>query len=133
MIPMFKQLIATAATASLLVVFAPSPVDAHHRPKRYCSESGDICQSVTKVDGVRRLRIVTQERYFEVFHLCVYSHRDEYEWCAPYRLRERADGTFGRSVAWFKRWPSMRSPGAFTVSWWVDDDRIGRVLGFHIR
>lgn len=126
-----RSLLASATAASLIAV-APA-VDAHHRPNLYCSESGDLCQSVRKVDGVRKLRIRTAARYFDVFHLCVYSHREDYEWCAPYRLRQRGDGFYGRSVAWFKQWPSMRARGAFTTTWRVDGSRIGKRLGFHVR
>lgn len=126
-----RSLLVTTMAASLVAVSAPA--GAHHRPNIYCSETGDICQSARKVDGVRKLRILTAGRYFDVFHLCVYSQREGYEWCAPYRLRTRADGTFGRSVAWFKQWPSMRGHGTFTVTWRVDGTRIGRRLGFHVR
>ncbi|MDP9069311.1 MAG: hypothetical protein M3N53_13335 [Actinomycetota bacterium] len=126
-----RSLLVTTIAASMIAISASAR--AHHQPNVYCSESGDLCQSARKVDRVRKLRIVTAARYFEVFDLCVYSHREDYECCAPYRLRPRADGTFGRSVAWFKQWPSMRGPGAFTVTWRVDGTRIGKRLGFHVR
>ncbi|MDQ4144901.1 MAG: hypothetical protein M3198_14410 [Actinomycetota bacterium] len=127
-----RRIVVTLTAAALVVATAPA-VDAHHRPRLYCSPSGDVCQSVTKVGGLRKLRIHTAAQYFEVFQLCVYSHRKDYEWCAPYELRQRAGGTWGRSVAWFKQWPSMRHRGAFTVSWWDGDTRIGRKLGLHRR
>jgi hypothetical protein len=124
-----RQLIAVAALVSLLVAM-PQPAQAHHRPSRYCSASGDICQSSRKHDGVRRLRIGSAARYFRVFHICVLDPRG-YRFCAPFRLRERDDGTFSRSVRW-RRHFAPAGKGAYTVSWWVGGSRIGRRLGFHV-
>ena len=124
-----RSLLVTALAASLLAVSPPAR--AHHRPNLYCSETGDLCQSTAKVEGVRKLRILLAERYFTTFHLCV-TRPDGVGWCAPYRIRAREDGFYGRSVNWFKDWGG-RMPGAYTVSWWVEDDRIGRRLGFHVR
>ena len=69
-----KDLIVAGAVVSTLVAL-PQPVQAHHRPSRYCSASGDICQSSRKHDGVRRLRIGSAARYFRVFHICVLDPR----------------------------------------------------------
>lgn len=125
-----KALLITVVAASLVAFVAPE-AGAHHRPNEWCGSSGDICQSVRKVDGVRKLRIDLAARYFGVFHLCVLDPSG-YEWCAPYRIRERPDGTFGKSVAWFKHWDE-REPGAYRVVWKVDGRRVGARLGFHIR
>lgn len=124
------RMVVLTALAATLVAVVPAPAGAHHRPNLYCSKSGDLCQSTRKVDGVRKLRIVLAGRYFSRFHLCVRSP-DGTRWCAPYRVRERDDGTFGRSVDWFKQWGG-REPGSYTVSWSVGDQRIGRILGFHV-
>jgi hypothetical protein len=124
------RMVAITCAAAVLVVAAGPAAEAQHRPNIYCSESGDLCQSVRKVDGVRKLRILLAARYFETFHLCV-DRPDGVRLCAPYRIRARNDGTFGRSVNWFKDWGG-RYTGAYTVSWWVGDDRIGRKLGFHV-
>lgn len=125
-----RMIVATVAAVALVVSVAPR-AEAHHRPKVYCSESGDICQSVGKIDGVRKLRILLAARYFTTFHLCV-RYPDGMRWCAPYRIRERDDGLYGRSVDWFKDWGG-RMRGAYRVSWWVGDQRIGRRLAFHVR
>jgi hypothetical protein len=117
--------------SACLMAVLPGAAQAHHRPNFYCSESGDLCQSTRKIDGVRKLRIVLAARYFDTFHLCV-RRPDGVRWCAPYRIREQANGTFGRSVDWFKHWGG-RERGSYTVSWWVGDQRIGRILGFHVR
>ncbi len=125
------RMVVVTAVAAVLVALVPAPARAYHRPNLYCSESGDLCQSTRKVDGVRKLRIVLAGRYFSSFHLCVRSP-DGTEWCAPYRIRERANGTFGRTADWFKQWGG-RQQGSYTVSWWVDGSRLGWRLGFHVR
>jgi hypothetical protein len=118
-------------SAALVLALHPS-AQAHHRPKRYCSSSGDICQSVTRINGVRKLRIRTAARYFRWFHLCV-RDPDGFRVCAPFKLKKRADGTFGRSVRWRKHF-GYDGPGAYTVSWRFirSGDLIGRRLGFHV-
>ncbi len=128
--PLAPRMVMVTALAAILVALMPAPAGADHRPNIYCSESGDLCQSTRKVDGVRKLRIVLAARYFSTFHLCVRSP-DGTAWCAPYRIRERANGAFWRSVDWFKQWGG-REQGSYTVSWSVGDQRIGRILGFHV-
>jgi hypothetical protein len=124
-----RMIALTSAAATLLVLVSPT-AEAHHRPSLYCSKSGDLCQATRKIDGVRKLRILLAAEYFTTFHLCV-RRPDGVRWCAPYRIRARGDGTFGRSVDWFKDWGG-RQRGSYTVSWWVEDQRIGRILGFHV-
>lgn len=63
-----RMIIVTVAAASLLAAMVPGP-EARNRPTAYCSESGDVCQSVRKIDGVRRLRITLAARYFQHFYL----------------------------------------------------------------
>lgn len=133
-----KQLIATAAMAALLVAVHPVPAEANHRPKASCSDSGDICQSVGKVDGVRKLRIVLAERYFRRFHLCVRNPMG-FAYCETFGIRDWGE-TFGRSIAWRKIFGS-KGDGAYTVTWHrvrhSGDPRPGRIigehLGFHVR
>lgn len=123
-----RQLIVTTITASLMAL--TPPVDAHHRPNFYCSKTGDICQSSRKVGDARKLRIRLAAKYFSTFHLCVLDP-DGYEICAPFRVRERDSGNFERNVKW-RRHFVPGGPGAYRVSWWVGDDRVGRKLGFHV-
>ena len=125
---MLRSLLVTVVAATLVAVAAPA--GAHHRENIYCSDTGDLCQSTRLVDGDRKLTIVLAERYFTTFHLCV-KDPDGYRVCAPFRIQERDNGTFGRSVDWRRHFPGG-GPGAYTVSWWVGDDRIGRRLGFHV-
>ena len=130
MVKPFQMLVMTTAFAVAMTLLAPV-ADAHHRPSLYCSESGDLCQSTRKVDGVRKLGLLLAAKYFRVFHVCV-TDPGGYESCVPFRVRSHDDGTFGRDVRWRRHFP-YGGRGAYTVSWWVGDQRIGRVLGFHIR
>ena len=52
-----KRIVLLALTVVLVAL--PLRAEAHHRPTSYCSSTGDICQSTTKVNGIRRLRIDT--------------------------------------------------------------------------
>lgn len=127
-----RMIVVTVAAASFLAVMAPG-AEAHHRPSAFCSESGDVRQSVRKVDGVRRLRIALAERYFERFYLCV-RDPDGGEVCESHRIRERSDGTFGRSVAWRNHIWFQRTAGPYIVRWLLPDGAsIGAKLGFHVR
>ncbi len=122
----------TLVTAMAVSVLTVTPTaEAHHRPNLYCSETGDLCQSTRRVDGKRKLGLLLAARYFRTFHLCVLNP-DGFRYCAPFRVRDHGDGTFDRDVRWRRHFPSA-GPGAYTVSWWVDDQRIGRRLGFHVR
>ena len=125
------RMVAVTSVAAVLVVVTGPVAEAHHRPNLYCSDTGDVCQSTRKVDAVRKLRILLAARYFSEFDLCV-RYPDGHAFCAPYRIRARDDGFYGRSVNWFKTW-GLREPGPYTVSWWVDERRFGRTLGFHVK
>jgi hypothetical protein len=118
-----------AALATNLVIASP-PARAHHLPTTYCSESGDLCQSTRRLDGVRKLGVLLAAKYFRVFHLCV-TDPDGFESCVPFRVRDHGDGTFGRDVKWRRHFPPG-GPGPYTVRWVVGDERVGRVLGFHV-
>lgn len=123
-----RLLVITAIAASLVAV--PHHAQGHHRRNFFCSSSGDLCQSARKVDGVRKLGLLLAAKYFKTFHLCV-TDPDGFESCVPFRVRTHDAGTFGRAVRWRKHFPPG-GPGAHTVKWMVDDDRIGRKLGFHV-
>ena len=123
-----RLMIVTTIAASLVAV---SPLaQGHHRRNFYCSSSGDLCHSARKVDGVRKLGLLLAARYFRVFHLCV-TDPDGFESCVPLRVRSHDDGTFGRDVRWRRHFPPG-GPGTYTVRWMVGDERVGRVLGFHV-
>ena len=123
-----RLIIVTAVAASLVAV--SHPAQAHHRRNLYCSDSGDLCQSTRKVDGVRKLGLLLAAKDFRRFHICV-TDPDGYESCVPFRVRSHDDGTFGRDVRWRKFFP-YGGKGAYTVRWVVDGTRIGKVLGFHV-
>ena len=124
--------IAVAWVAALLVVTLAPRAEAHHLSNRWCGESGDICQSVTRGDGERRLTIRTAARYFDEFELCV-RDPNGYQVCEQRRLRLRPDGTYARSIAWRDHIWFQRTEGAYVVTWrTLEGTRIGRKLGFHV-
>ncbi len=106
------------------------PAQAGHRSTAYCSESGDICQSTRKVDGVRKLRIATAAKYFGRYRLCV-TAPDDSTACRKGRMRK--DGSIYRgAMRWRERF-SHKGPGAYVVKWkFVSGGKIGRTLGFHV-
>jgi hypothetical protein len=57
-IQMIRLFTAASMMATLHVVAAPV-AEAHHWPNFYCGESGDLCQSTSKVENVRKLAILT--------------------------------------------------------------------------
>ena len=122
---MRKILIAAVSSAVLL---SPLPASASHRPQNYCSESGDVCQSTRKVDGVRKLRITLAAEYFSRYRLCVKAP-DGATTCKGFRIEE-SGSSYGDSVRWRKHFPDGGS-GAYTVTWKSGGSRVGARLGFH--
>ena len=121
-----KLLLGVTAAAVLATAF---PAQADHRPQEGCSESGDICQSTKRVDGVRKLRITLQSKYFERYKLCVKAP-DGATTCKRFRIRKSGE-QFGSSVRWRKHFPHA-GEGAYTVTWRTGGNRIGLRLGFHV-
>lgn len=121
---------AVVAGFSILV---SSPVRADHAPNRRCTDSGNICLSTQKVDGVRRLRLWMEDKKFDRFAI---------------RLRgpngaimnrafdvNRKNGRWVRSVRWRSYWPWW-GEGAYWVRWHrINHGEMGRqilpYLGFH--
>jgi len=116
--------------AVLAVAAGPVPASATHLPLDACSPSGDVCKSVRRVDGVRRLRIMLAADYFERFRLCV-TGPDASPTCHTYRIRDLG-ATFGSSIAWRANFP-FEGPGEYKVVWKsIGGGWIGRALGFHV-
>lgn len=111
------------------VVLGPLPAGAGHLPQSHCSASGDVCKSVKKVDGVRKLKITLQSDYFDRYKLCVKAP-DDSTTCKRFRIRE-SGSAFGSTVRWRKHFPH-EGEGAYTVTWRTGGGRIGRRLGFHV-
>lgn len=115
--------IAALSLGSIGVAFAD------HKPKSYCSESGDICMSVVKKDGERLLRFGEFAEYVSSFKLCVTAPDDSKE-CKKFQVKP--DGPlFGRSVKWSKHY-SNKGPGDYVVAWRSGGGTLGKRLGFHI-
>ncbi|MDQ3982988.1 MAG: hypothetical protein M3271_09960 [Actinomycetota bacterium] len=125
---MRRNLVVAAVAGA--VVFATLPAHANHRPQNYCSESGDVCQSTKRIDGVRKLRITLAAKYFDRYKLCVKAP-DDSTTCKRFRIRKQGD-VYGSTVRWRKHFPN-EGEGAYTVTWRNGGSRIGARLGFHVR
>lgn len=124
-----RMLVATVCAAAL-VVSLPPRAQADHRPSTHCSDTGDICQSTTKVDGVRKLQVRTAANYFDRYRLCV-RPLDGEQTCKTFTMHERDNGIWVGSVRWAKHFPD-EGRGGYVVVWKLTSgDRIGRKLGFH--
>jgi len=129
------KMLSIAVVAVSLIAVLPPPAGAHHRPQSHCSESGDICQSVVKVNGVRKLRITTSARFFGRYVLCVRGPLD-YDSCRHFRMAKRSDGDFADAVRFGRHFGDR--PGRYTVTWYrvpkygPPKKRIGVRLGFHV-
>lgn len=132
-----RHLMIVALSATMLLAFVTVPAQAHHKPTSHCSETGDICQSVRKVEGVRKLRLVMTDKYFGRFHLCI-SQSNQVSECWKFRVKALDDGLFGRNVRWPGKWGSAVK-GAYIVKWREVQEQpwpgpvIGEGLGFHVR
>jgi hypothetical protein len=115
-------------TLTMVLMAFPLRAEATHRPNNYCSQTGDICQSTRKVDGVRWLRISLFAKYFNQYKLCVKAPDGSKE-CHVFPIRDQGM-TFGSSVRWGRFFP-IKGPGAYVVSWSTAGQRVGRILGFH--
>lgn len=130
-----ERLLVTLASTALLMSVHP-PAQAHHRPRAYCSESGDICQSVRKVEGTRKLTIVLSSRFFKRYVLCV-DKPGPIRVCETFRIKAWEDGTFGSSINLRRHFGSLEK-GRYTVNWYrvprqgPATKQIGKKLGFHI-
>ena len=122
-----KKLIAALTIITALSLALPAAAD--HRPKTHCSESGDFCVSVRKVDGVRKLRIALAAKYFSRYTLCVTGPNGD-RTCKDFRIEQRDNGTFGDSVRWRQHFPD-EGAGAYTVIWKNDGGFRSDRLGFH--
>ena len=125
-----RTIVAALTGALAITTLTGALASASHLPREACSPSGDVCKSVRKVDGVRRLRISLAAEYFERYRLCV-SGPEDVATCHRYRIRDLG-ASFGSTIAWRANFPFAGS-GAYTVVWkLIGGGRIGRALGFHV-
>lgn len=124
---MKRALIGLLAVASVLLV-APEAT-AHHRPNRYCSESGDLCLSAARVNGERKLRIGLAAKYFDHYTLCVATPENTKK-CKRFAIH-KSGVQYGDTVNWAAHFPPS-GPGAYSVTWRHGGNKLGRTLGFHV-
>lgn len=122
-----RRIVMTAVVAALVAAVVPA-AQAGHRPSEYCSESGDVCQSTKRVDGVRKLTITLGGKYFSRYKLCVKAP-DDATTCKKFKIRDMG-AAYGSSVRWKRHFPDA-GEGAYTVTWKNRGTRIGARLGFH--
>jgi hypothetical protein len=126
----FNLLTTTTMLAVALAVVQTNPARAHHRPNTYCSETGDICQSAAKVDGIRKFRLTLAAKYFDRYDLCVIGPGDS-KTCKTFRVKKQGS-FYGDTVRWDTNFPDEGS-GAYDVVWkMTSGDRFGKKLGFHV-
>lgn len=131
-----RHLIVLTTLAMLLVAFAPRPAEAHHLPETYCSDSGDICQSVARSEGPRKFTIILGSKLFKRYILCVDGPQPPIV-CKTFRIKVWDDGTFGSAINFHRHFASS-GEDRYRVSWYrvpkygPPKDRIGRKLGFQI-
>ena len=121
--------IALAAALVAGLVATAAPVQAGHRPNEYCSESGDVCLSTTRIDGVRKLRIALGAKYFDRYKLCVTGPNDD-TICHSFKIERFKGGVYGDKVRWSTNFPD-EGPGSYDVLWRQGGNRLGQKLGFH--
>lgn len=124
---MRRSLAVSAVAAAVLL--SPLPAQADHRPQSHCSESGDVCQSVRRAGGVRKVKITLAAKYFSRYKLCVKAP-DGSRTCKRFRIQKQGE-QFGDSVRWRKHFPNG-GKGAYSVTWKNGGARVGARLGFHI-
>ena len=122
-----RRLVVSIAAA--VVVCVGSPAQASHAPTAYCSESGDVCASTKKVDGVRLLRLSLAAKYFDVYTLCVRAP-DGSRVCKKFDV-EKTGSSYGDVVKWSARFPD-KGPGAYVARWKAGGTAITPKLGFHV-
>ena len=121
-----RKIMLVAAAGALVATMSPT-ARADHRPNEYCSE--DICQSTTKVDGIRKLRVSLAAKYFDRYRLCVIPPEGA-RTCKTFEIHKQG-GVYGDTVGWRKHFPDEGN-GAYTVVWrMTNGDRFGEKLGFH--
>ena len=118
-----------ALLAGALLLGTLPAAQASHEPNEYCSESGDVCLSTNRVDGVRKLRIVLAAKYFDSYKLCVTGPNGE-RTCDRFEIEKFKGGVYGDKVRWSRFFPDEGS-GAYDVVWRQGGKQLGETLGFH--
>lgn len=125
-----RMTIVTVIASSLLAFVPAPPAEAHHREKACCSE--DICQTVFKIDGVRKFRLLMASRYFSSYDLCA-THEGE-EVCERRNTIRRKSGLYGDAVK-YRDTLFPKDKGKYVITWRSIEtgERFGKKLGFHVR
>jgi hypothetical protein len=117
--------------ATIIALGTSDSAFAHARRSSYCAPSGDWCQSVKRIDGVRTLHFGTFEQRGRI-DVCVRAPGDHHD-CTHSRLRRFGRGFYVSKVNWRARFP-FYGKGWYSVRWYDRNGyRMGVVLGFRVR
>ena len=118
-----------AVLAAAMLATTALPASADHKPRKYCSESGDTCFGTVVDDGVRKFRLVSFHD-FGSFKICVTSPHGDRD-CRSFAVADsNDDGIYTKTVRWARKFPD-HGPGAYTFVLRDGGHRASRVLGFH--
>ena len=106
--------------ATLVLLSLPRAAEAHHLPNSYCSSTGNICQSVRRVNCIRMLRISLAAKYFNRYTLCVKAP-DGTRACHRFYIHDQGV-TFGSTApAGRQRTFRNKGPGVYADHWLSGD------------
>ncbi len=114
----------------LAAAIAPNAVQASHLPVSYCAPSGAYCTKTAVIDGVRTFRIASTDLSGR-YRLCVVSP-DGVRACKDFRMTTTDTGKAVGVVRWREHF-QHNGPGSYRVSWRKWGNRLGPVLGFHVK
>ena len=122
----------SAVLIAILALLAAS-ASAAYQPKRYiaryCSTSGDLCLGIFNSGGIV-FQIITAERYFSRYRICVRPPREAVK-CRIVPLNRQTPG-WGSHV----RWPRIfgdHGRGIYRVTWSQGGRDLGPTLRFRRR
>ena len=116
-----RILLVAAALSGALVLATPAGARTS-----YCSPSGDFCTSVTRLKGIRYLRISTFSFTGRV-KICVRDPTAA-RVCHTFRLRKTGQ-LYQVKLIWKRHYPN-RGAGTYLVTFLLGSTRLGPVLSF---
>jgi hypothetical protein len=118
-----------AVAAMVMAAVIALPANADHRPRTYCSETGDTCFETFVADGARKFRLVSFHDY-GTFGICVVSPHGDRD-CRQFKVRDpNGDGIYTKTVRWRRHFP-YHGEGAYRFFLRDGGTRSSPVLGFH--
>ena len=112
----------------VLAIGVLASADAAAARDAYCTPTGDFCTSLTKIHGVRTIRLTTFS-FRGYVRVCI-THRQRTD-CRRFRLARLPDtpSLYEFKVQWRRHFP-YRGPGRYFVRFSQSGFPIGRTLDF---